>query len=81
MFEISEVVVVAKDGDCFGFAKVVAVCKTKTELKYYFDDDHPLMTRYSLFLDNHQAIYIVDFLEDAGRGGFTQNELRKTGKP
>jgi hypothetical protein len=74
---VKDSVLVLKNQEIIGFANIVDICRKERELYRYFDEKHPHLNMYKFAILNNEYVYIVDFLNDNGQGGYLKNNLRK----
>lgn len=77
MIQVDERVIVLDNKKVLGFAFVKDICKTKNELSQYFQNNHPKLSVYEFAIHNNECVYIVDFDNDNGQGGYLKGNLRK----
>jgi len=77
LIQVDERVMVMDNRKIIGFAFVKDICKTTKDLNQYFDDNHPKLSSYKFAIHNNECVYIVDFDNDNGQGGYLKMNLRK----
>lgn len=77
MIRLDDRVMVMNNKEMIGFASVVDICDNIKKLNVYFKKNHPLLQKYRFALYNNEVVYIVDFDNNLGQGGYLQKHLKK----